>query len=304
MHQVAVIMATYNGASFIEYQILSISRQNSISPSVYVSDDDSTDATVACASKACHDYRLPLEWINAPRSNYLSRKTAANNFYHIIVSLHLPEKIKWVALSDQDDIWNEDHLSRAVSRLRSSNALGYSSSVVAFWPSGATRLVRKDGTMSQFNHLFESPGPGCTIVLPRHVFDLFRLHLRANLHIASRIDFHDWLIFAFVRSLGGNWIIDGQPSLYYRQHCNNVLGVQMNPVSLIKRGSMVFGSWYRSQCLAIALFCGQSSLWPIKKLRRLSMADRFLLSLSSIKFRRRWRDRLILSLAFVLMRKR
>ena len=42
----------------------------------------------------------------------------------------------YIALSDQDDVWDNDKLYRAISSLDKFKCDAYSSSVNAFWPSG------------------------------------------------------------------------------------------------------------------------------------------------------------------------
>jgi rhamnosyltransferase len=301
--KVAVLLASYNGEAYIMDQLFSISVQSDVKTTVYLSDDASIDSTVATAFSACEKYHQQLSLVLQPRPKHLARRTAANNFYHLIVHVEPPIEVGWVAFADQDDIWRPHHLLRAINALESSGASGYSSSVCAFWPDGSRRYVKKHGYISRYNHLFESPGPGCSIVLPRSQYLALQSHMRANLAIASRIEFHDWAIYAFIRSSGQSWVIDPYPSLYYRQHDSNVLGVQLSPHSLGKRLGMLFGSWYREQCLAVADFCQQSSAEPLLKMLRLTPIDRILLASMAFQLRRRTRDKLMLLFAFFVMQK-
>jgi rhamnosyltransferase len=298
----AVLLASYNGEAYIADQLRSISGQSGVKSIVYLSDDGSTDSTVDAALSACETYHQQLSVVLQPRSRHLARRSSANNFYHLIVHVEPPIDVDWIAFADQDDIWFDDHLLRAVQTLELTGASGYSSSVSAFWPDGSRRFVKKHGYISQYNHLFESPGPGCSIVLPRSQYILLQNHMRLNLRLASRIDFHDWAIFSFVRGCGHSWIIDPLPSLLYRQHDSNVLGVKLSPRALSRRFSMLFGSWYLEQCVAVADFCGQSSAKPILKILRLSLFDRIMLSLMAFQLRRRTRDKLILLLGFLFVR--
>lgn len=300
---VAILLATYNGESYIREQVASIASQKLCTPHLFVSDDGSTDNTVAVLLQACHEFSLSCEVVTVNRLPLLTSRSSANNFYNLILNAALPDGIKWVAFCDQDDIWYPCHLSRAMEKLSANAAIGgYSSSVVAFWGDGRTRFIQKNGYISRFNHLFESPGPGCSIVLSKSVFHVVRRILFEHLSVASAIDFHDWLVYAAVRSRGYEWIIDSKPSLFYRQHSNNVIGVGGSLRSWRRRFGMVSDSWYRSQCLQIAILCNQESALPIRLLSRFSILDRVRLFLFWPFLRRRSRDRLILSFAFLFMR--
>jgi rhamnosyltransferase len=300
---VAILMATYNGEAFISRQIQSIAAQTGVASHLYISDDGSQDATISVAQVSSRKYNQPIEFLRAKRDPDLCFKSAANNFYHLISSLTLPPSFDWVAFADQDDVWNSDHLFRAITQLKSCSAAGYSSSVVAFWPDGFQRFVKKHGFISNFNHLFESPGPGCTIVLPRQIFNELQYFLSTKLCKASRIAFHDWAIYAFVRSRRLKWIIDSIPSILYRQHAHNVIGVSIGYSSLASRFAKVKGGWYRQQVIAIADFCDELDNHSVQRLIRLLPLDRLILAFNTFSFRRRFRDRVILSLSFVSMSK-
>lgn len=302
-HEVAVLLASFNGESYIAQQLSSIVGQQKVFAHVYVSDDLSDDATLEHVDNMRLDYPDCISIVYGDKPPGLVKRNSANNFYYLIANVEPPPEVCWVAFSDQDDIWLSCHLINAIAALKQNNAEGYSSSVLAFWPDGTRRLVKKHGFISSRNHLFESPGPGCSIVLPRLVFDQLQRHLRGSLKKASRIDFHDWAIFAYVRSKGGKWIIDSDPSLLYRQHSSNVLGVQLGFRNLLKRFRMLSGGWYRDQVLAVADFCDQSNDVTIQQLSRLSFLDRLRLALLAFVVRRRIRDRILLSFIFLFMRK-
>jgi len=299
--KVAVLLASLNGEHYIKEQVTSILAQEGVEPYLIISDDGSTDSTLRCIAEVAPFLGDRLSILHGCRPNELSIRCSAYNFYHLIHSVELPSDLQWVAFSDQDDIWYSNHLVRAIGLIEQRNAAGYSSSVMAFWPNGKKRLIKKSGQISRYNHLFESPGPGCSFVLPRASFDNLQSHLRINLPLASRINFHDWAIFAYIRSIGGYWVIDPAPSLLYRQHDTNVIGIQMTPRSIRKRFGLLFGCWYRDQCLAVASFSGQSMAKPVRHLRSFNWFDRLVLACMVFVHRRRFRDKLLLSIAFLFM---
>ena len=299
---VAILLATYNGSRYIKQQIESISLQSDVKPLLFISDDNSSDNTLELVQHYCKLYDLDFFIIDrhiGPWSNFAG---SANNFFHLISSVKLPSSIRWVAFSDQDDVWESDHLSRAVSRLNCDPlSAGYSSCVVAFWPNGKRNFLKKHGYISRFNHLFESPGPGCSIVIRVDFFHTINRALQEKVALASSIQYHDWLIFAFARSLNWSWIIDEKSSLFYRQHDSNVLGANFGIISYFRRLCLVFGSWYRQQCLLVARFCCQTNVYPIILLERLTVVDRIRLMLLAFSLRRRFLHRIVLSLSFLFV---
>jgi rhamnosyltransferase len=301
--KVAVLLATFNGQSYIVEQLESIATQIGVSSHIYLSDDGSSDNTVSSALRAASRLLQVIELVSCGRHELLSLHSSATNFYHLIANVEPSPDTHWIAFSDQDDVWNSDHLIRAITVLRGSAAVGYSSNVIAFWPDGTQRLVKKVGSITPLNHLFESPGPGCSMVLSRSIYDELQGHLRSNLAKIARIEFHDWAIYAFVRSRKGKWIIDAQSSLLYRQHGSNVLGVQLGFRNLSRRLRMLAGGWYRAQVLAIADYCGQLDNRVISRLVRLSLRDRVILSFRAFALRRQIRDKVLLAVAFMCMTK-
>lgn len=299
--KVVVLMATYNGAAHVEDQVLSVLGQVDVDVFVVVSDDFSTDTTLRCLRSLVSSYPERVGLLCGCRQPEIKERSSANNFYYLISSINLPSDTDWVALSDQDDLWHPERLQRALACISRSSLAGYSSSVMAFWSSGHQCLVKKTGAITKYNHLFEAPGPGCSFVLPRDSFLLLQSHLRCHLASASRIHFHDWAIYAYIRSLGGRWYIDPWPSLMYRQHDSNVLGVQMTPHSISRRLSMLLGGWYREQCLAVAQFVEQSTDEPARLLSRFSVLDRVRLAWMMAVHRRRFRDKFLLLFAFLCM---
>ena len=300
---VAVLLATYNGESFLYDQLLSIQGQSQVDPNVYLSDDCSDDLTLSVAKQASSDLGLPLHINIIPRHSSLLGRSAAHNFYHLITSVCLPKHIEWVSFCDQDDIWVPSHLSRAIRQLLITSSAAYSSNVTAFWPDGRRRLIKKTGFASPLNHLFESPGPGCSIVLPRSTFDQLQTYFRQHITSVSLIDFHDWAIYAYVRTFVGPWLIDNFSSLLYRQHDSNVLGVGSTFEDFRIRCNLLLNGWYRNQLLYIAATFGLNSSVEFRSLSRFLPHDRLLLSVFSFYHRRRLLDKILLSLAFLVMRK-
>jgi rhamnosyltransferase len=79
------------------------------------------------------------------------------------------------------------------------------------------------------------------------------------------IDFHDWLIYAYARHKGFKWVIDPLPSLKYRQHDSNQLGVNAGWRAFWLRVNKVLSGYGFAQSRLIARLIGASSIPTVQK---------------------------------------
>ncbi|WP_122448553.1 glycosyltransferase family 2 protein [Pseudomonas viridiflava] len=250
--KVAVLLAAYNGMAWIEAQLDSILKQTNVCVSVFISVDTSSDGTEAwCADYAQHHVNITL----LPPAGQFGG--ASRNFFRLIQDVDF-SSFDYVAFSDQDDIWYQDKLERALSTLMSGNHDAYSSNVVAFWPDGQRILLDKAQPQVQWDHLFEAAGPGCTYVMNRPLADAFKSSLIAQWDVAQNVSLHDWYCYAFARSHGFRWFIDPAPGMDYRQHANNQVGANTGLASLITRLKKIADGWWAGQVLLIGRLTGGS----------------------------------------------
>jgi rhamnosyltransferase len=291
---VFVLLATHNGQSWITEQGQSILCQANVIPSVCVSDDNSTDNTLAAIKKLISDlYILP------PSSRPLGN--ACRNFIYLIESAEIHD-CAYVALADQDDVWFEDKLYRAISLLDEEKADFYSSNVIAFWPDGRQRLICKSGPQRPFDFLFESSGPGCTFVMSRRAFIELQNWVRSNAEQLQNLKVHDWLIYAFARQRRFKWVIDSRPGMYYRQHERNQIGANIGVRAAWSRLKNVLSGQFRLDVLALAKVIGNEAP-PIRALERFSWGDRLRLFFTCRDFRRNGKQAWLLGLMFLGMKK-
>lgn len=288
---VLVLMAVYNGMAFAQEQVASILAQEGVEVRLLINVDASTDGSEAWAQAlALHDARITV----LPLGQRFGR--AALNFFHLLKVMHLG-KADYVALADQDDIWQKDKLLRAHHTLQATGAAGYSSNVTAFWPNGRQAIIVKSQPQRQWDFLFEAPGPGCTFVmrhaLAQHVQAFIQQHEAQLRHI----DFHDWLIYAIARAHHYGWHIDTCHHMLYRQHHHNQLGANTSLRSLWRRGQLVANGWWLQQAASIAHLVGLGqapfvTLWS--QGHRLGWLK---LALQAKQCRRRPRDQWLFALA-------
>jgi rhamnosyltransferase len=215
----AIFLAAYNGMHYIEEQIKTILQQKSVNIQLFISVDQSIDGTE----------KFLAEWsLSEPKLTLLPFGQrfggASLNFYRLLRDVNL-SGFDYLSFADQDDLWHPEKLWRAYCLMTEKDALGYSSNVTAFWPTGYTRRVSKAQPLRTLDYMFEAAGPGCTYVLhSKLALSIQKMIIRADGNLL-RVAYHDWLIYAFARANDFSWVIDEWSSMQYRQHENNQIGV-------------------------------------------------------------------------------
>jgi rhamnosyltransferase len=250
--KVLVLLAAYNGSSWIVRQIETVLNQANVEVRLLVSDDGSSDDTRARLALFEHDSRILILPAASPTGS------AAQNFLRLIRDTSADE-YEVVAFADQDDLWNEDKLYRACLALRERDAGGYSSAVTAFWKDGRTRTLGQREVLTDSDFLFEGAGQGCTFVLAGVFYRRVREFFLQNKRKTERLHYHDWAIYALSRSWQVDWVFDPKPTMLYRQHSNNDTGARTSISGMNKRVSLIREGWYLEQLRAIAEICFTAS---------------------------------------------
>lgn len=290
--RVLVLLASFNGAKHIDEQLQSLARQEGVQVRVLLSDDGSSDGTVALSQASASRHGLALSVLPAAAAT----GSAAKNFFRLFRHADF-EGCDFVALCDQDDVWLEQKLSRACSELSRTGADAYSCNSIAFWPDGKERNIRKDFPQRRLDFLFEGASHGCTYVLTSGTARRFTALLVAHPHETDRLDFHDWLIYAWARASGLRWHMDGARNLRYRQSGANVIGANSGLAAVRSRLSRLRGGWLSSQAVLTAECIGMAGHPVLARLRRFGPIDRLVLASEAREFRRRPRDQLVFALA-------
>lgn len=103
---ISIVMATYNGARFLREQLESLARQTLAPLELVVSDDGSTDDTLAVVEEFARSSQFPVKVSVNERNlgyadNFLAASERADGDY--------------IAFCDQDDVWLPDKISRLES---------------------------------------------------------------------------------------------------------------------------------------------------------------------------------------------
>ncbi|MGN5261362.1 glycosyltransferase [Aeromonas hydrophila] len=290
--KVGVLLAAFNGEPWLAEQVLSILEQKCVDVHLYISLDKSDDSSMSICNKFC------LEYKNVTLLPYgATFGGAGKNFYRLFIDVDISD-YDFIALSDQDDIWNPDKLISSVDIL--SEYDGYSSNVIAFWEDGREILINKAQEKKEWDYLFEAAGPGCTYVLRRDVAIKFKTWLIGHYDkITHDIALHDWLIYAFCRHFGYRWFIDPRPGMRYRQHANNQVGTNNSISAAQKRLLLIKRKWYRNQVTKIAEHLELQNLSMVKYGLNKGYIGNLYLLFNVNQLRRRLRDRIALSFALL-----
>ncbi|MBL4929615.1 glycosyltransferase family 2 protein [Tabrizicola sp. KVB23] len=224
---IAVLMATYNGAAHLAEQLDSIAGQTLPPRWLVVSDDGSSDATLAIVAGFASQRRgITVTVLRGPGQG------AAANFLHLLA--HVPAGADFAALSDQDDVWLPAKLADGVALLAATNlptllgarTLVCDENLQAAHPSPLWR--RPFG----FGHaLVQSFAGGNTMMLNRGAIALAAEAATE----AGQVVMHDWWLYQIIAGAGGRVVFDARPQLYYRQHGANQIGANRGPIAKLHR---------------------------------------------------------------------
>lgn len=216
--RVAILLGTYHGQRYLAEQLESFTAQTHRNWTVWASDDGSEDDTRAILTQYQHKWgkhRLSIHF--GPCEGFVAN--------YLSLTCDPSIDADYYAYSDQDDIWESDKLARALQFLR-----GIPANVPALYCS-RTRLVdahnRDIGLSPLFtrppsfaNALMQSIGGGNTIVY-NHAARALLQEAGNAVDVAS----HDWWAYMVVSGCGGRVVYDAYPSLRYRQHEANLVGM-------------------------------------------------------------------------------
>ncbi len=240
---IAVILCTKNGELFIDGQLKSIINQNHKNIDLYISDNSSNDKTV----KKINNFIEKNKYNDTGVNIFLLRGDDlhfANNF--ISLAQHISKEYNYYAFCDQDDIWEPNHILRAIIRLdnnKKSCPSLYCSRTSLINDGGLfighSKYFKKDPSFK--NALVQSLAGGNTMVFNRQAYKLL-------LEVNPSKDFipsHDWLLYLLVSAHKDGFICyEKTPSVQYRQHENNAIGSNTGFLSVAKRANHILqGTW-------------------------------------------------------------
>ena len=252
-----ILLATHQGAAFLEAQLESFEAQKGVNWALLVSDDnpqpdDGTGEILQRFRARNPEGRVQI--IAGPQQGY------GVNFMHLLINA--PKDVPFAALSDQDDVWFKDKLARAIQRLsevpEGVPALYCARTVVTDAALGRQVISPAFGRAPAFqNALVQSIGGGNTMVLNRAALDLAAACAQEVMAGPREIVAHDWWLYQIISGAGGQVLRDADPVLYYRQHGGNAIGANRSWRARATRAFAVLGGrlkrWNRVNMAALAV---------------------------------------------------
>lgn len=207
---VSVAMASYNGEKYIREQIESIFAQTHRHIELIITDDASTDDTVAVIKE------MQLKYPLIRLFPQLENKGVNKTFEHSIVNC----SGEFIAIADQDDIWEKDKIEVLLDNIGNADAIF-----------ADALLVDAEGRSMQknFHELMnlQSYHSGAPFLMgncvPGHGVLMKRDFAKRILPFPDTMMFDRWISFCAAAGNGINYI---EKSLVkYRQHDSNVVGM-------------------------------------------------------------------------------
>lgn len=217
MKKIQILLSTYNGELYLEEQLNSIINQNYRQIEILVRDDGSKDTTVDVLNRYDEQDNIKLKIVSGHNIGVI------NSFFYLLKNAN--SEADYFCFCDQDDVWFPDKIERAVNYLRSKDdlepAMYFTSTKLTDgnlnplrnWPSNPRKAP------SFYNALIQNIAPGVTIMINKKARDLLVKKSVNTEHVLM----HDWWTYLCVSAFGEIYY-EESPSVFYRQHGNNVVG--------------------------------------------------------------------------------
>lgn len=212
---VQVLLSTYNGKRFVEEQVESIINQVDVDVTLLIRDDGSKDGTQNILKT------LEEKYPNQIKVLFAENKGVTQSFFELLEMSS--EDATYYAFADQDDVWAPNKLKTAcfhiTDRAKANQPFLY---VGNYTPVNeklevieAANSINRD--VNYGVTIVENIALGCTMVMNRLLRDAIVREVMPPALI------HDWYIYLLAQTIGAVYV-DDEPTMFYRQHENNVIG--------------------------------------------------------------------------------
>lgn len=221
---VAILMATYNGAKYISEQIESILAQTYCDWRLYIRDDGSSDQTLDIISHYSQSYPDKIFCMK----DDVKHRGASGSFMWLLNQVNAD----YYMFSDQDDFWEKEKIEICIRRMAD---LAKSSDDTALLVHTDLEVVDsqlvtiKQSFYKAINLYKVINNPeylkcvnfvtGCTMMFNERAKQL-------SITISEHAIMHDYWVALCVLKSNGIISFINQPTIKYRQHGNNVLGMK------------------------------------------------------------------------------
>lgn len=292
--KIAVVMSTYNGAEHLREQIDSVLAQQGVEVRLIVRDDGSRDATVGILRG--YEAAGALELLNGDNLGVVGSFLAG--------LARVPDGYDYIALCDQDDVWNADKLARAAEVLSGKDnsipqvyVAEYTFCDAKMSPQGRSHLNRNGVDYAKM--LYENMTSGNTMVINPA---LLRLIVGAG---REGVYCHDWWI-SLVGSALGELTYDDFSCLQYRRTGSNASPTGSGELALLRYRVKTFFAGEGLEMISGQLRklddCFGDTMEPQKRelLHRFLRGGRLAKAFAPVRLRQKMPEELALRLLFLL----
>jgi rhamnosyltransferase len=220
--RVEVLLATYNGELYIREFLSSLANQVGVEIDLIVSDDGSSDSTLVIINQYLsffHSVTILKGPNKGPAANFFSLLRSARGTY--------------IALADQDDIWNPRKLLDGITEISSN--IGPILQICSLNINGGQLVNSKPFEIPI--SIMRNKSQGCTMMLNKELLQIIQ---------ETKFEYslmHDWAIL-LVAQLAGEVIHSPKSGVNYRIHENNFVGIKSfdKRMSIFLRSLMKKGS--------------------------------------------------------------
>lgn len=222
--KIDILMATYNGQSFVKAQIESILAQSYPHFHLLIRDDGSKDATVSIVQDFAGKY--PTQITLLPTEKGLGAK---GNFSCLMEHA----TANYIMFSDQDDVWMQDKIEKTLACMQDletrysketpllvhTDLLVSDQHLNTISPSFCQYTGLNANSFKSLNRfLTQNVVTGCTMMINRTL-------LKLTSPIPSNAIMHDWWLALAASAFGAISFIP-EPTMHYRQHGSNTIGAK------------------------------------------------------------------------------
>lgn len=204
---ISIVVCTYNGERFLDEQLQSVISQTYQNLEIIISDDHSTDATITILKK--------YENLKNVSIIYKEKNVGFTKNFESAASL---AKGRYIAFSDQDDIWLNSKIEKLYNTI-SNYSLVYSNSILI-----DDKGMSLNKCLSDFRKMKDiikdSRGFAFHNVVSGHTMMIDRELLPYAFPIPEKF-YHDWWIAIQAANINGIIFLN-EPLTFYRQHTDTV----------------------------------------------------------------------------------
>lgn len=226
---ISILLATYNGASYIEEMLDSLYNQTFKDFCCYIHDDGSSDETVSIikdwiALKGREDNRFEI--LEGPATG-----SSKANFMWMLAQV----ESDYYMFADQDDVWLPTKVADTFEAFDSIETDEARAAFCDMYVTDRDLNVTSDSFISHIGRepsdlryqriMIDNPAAGCTMLINKRLRDI-----AIRLEDLDLIKVHDGYILALA-SLVGEVVYLDEPLVLYRQHGNNEMGAEVESVT-------------------------------------------------------------------------